>query len=109
MLSALRPRGFKVTALLGCVRNSIGADAYVSDEVMTSRGGVPVVIGNTDAEGRMVLADMLTALLPDAERAADHHPGRATDLPVSEGSWLYAFYRMERLKHGQEEAACPFS
>ena len=34
-------------------------DAYVSDELFTSRAGVRVRIGNTDAEGRMAMADVL--------------------------------------------------
>ncbi len=59
LLAAAQPPGLRATALLGCVRNSIGADAYVSDEVIRSRAGVHVVVGNTDAEGRMVLADLL--------------------------------------------------
>lgn len=70
-LAAAKPKGFKATAWLGCVRNSIGADAYVADEIMESRGGVRVVIGNTDAEGRMVLGDMLAAMRADAESAGN--------------------------------------
>ena len=34
-------------------------DCYVSDEVITSRAGVRVRVVNTDAEGRMVMADLL--------------------------------------------------
>ncbi|MEJ7734857.1 MAG: aminopeptidase, partial [Polyangiaceae bacterium] len=45
--------------LLGLVRNSIGEESFVSDEVIRSRAGVRVRIGNTDAEGRLVLADLL--------------------------------------------------
>lgn len=51
----------RVIGLLGLVRNSIGEDAFVSDEIITARSGVRVRIGNTDAEGRLVLADLLTA------------------------------------------------
>ncbi len=39
---------------------SCGADSYVADEVITSHAGVRVSVGNTDAEGRMVLADCLS-------------------------------------------------
>jgi leucyl aminopeptidase len=67
-VAALRPRGIRVVAELGCVRNSIGADAYVADEIVRSHAGVRVRIGNTDAEGRMVLADLLSHL---RERARD--------------------------------------
>lgn len=70
-LAEAKPKGLRATALLGCVRNSIGADAYVADEIIESRGGVRVVIGNTDAEGRMVLGDLLAALREEAVRAAD--------------------------------------
>ena len=34
-------------------------EAYVSDELFTSRAGVRLRIGNTDAEGRMAMADVL--------------------------------------------------
>lgn len=39
----------RITALLGFVRNSIGSDAYVSDEIITSRAGAKVLVVNTDA------------------------------------------------------------
>jgi len=34
-------------------------ECYVADEIITSRAGVRVRVGNTDAEGRMVMADVL--------------------------------------------------
>jgi len=51
--------GVEVIGLLGFVRNSIGEEAFVSDEIIPSRAGVRVRIGNTDAEGRLILADLL--------------------------------------------------
>ena len=39
---------------MAMVRNSVGSDAYVADEIITSRAGVRLRVGNTDAEGRMV-------------------------------------------------------
>jgi leucyl aminopeptidase len=62
VLSLLKPRGVRVVGLLGVLRNSLGADAYVSDEIIRSHAGVRVRIGNTDAEGRLVLADLLSHL-----------------------------------------------
>lgn len=41
------------------VRNSVGENSYVADEMFTSRAGKRVRVGNTDAEGRMILADVL--------------------------------------------------
>jgi leucyl aminopeptidase len=53
---------------MAMVRNSIGSEAYVADELITSRAGVRVRIGNTDAEGRMVMADVLCHM---KERSAE--------------------------------------
>jgi leucyl aminopeptidase len=61
--------GLRVVALLGMVRNSIGEESYVSDEIITARSGARVRIGNTDAEGRLVLADLLAALRENADTA----------------------------------------
>jgi leucyl aminopeptidase len=69
-LGESQPAGVRVVGLIGAVRNSVGADAYVSDEIITSRAGVRVRIGNTDAEGRLVLADLLAALREEAATAA---------------------------------------
>jgi leucyl aminopeptidase len=68
-LSILKPKGIKVVAELGLVRNSIGSDAFVTDEIITSHAGVRVRIGNTDAEGRLVLADLLSHLRIQAQTA----------------------------------------
>jgi leucyl aminopeptidase len=62
--------GLRVIALLGMVRNSIGEESFVSDEIITARSGVRVRIGNTDAEGRLVLADLLAALKEGADPAS---------------------------------------
>ncbi|KAF8966531.1 hypothetical protein BGZ46_000355 [Entomortierella lignicola] len=58
-LAELKPKHVNVTAILSLVRNSVGSNAYVSDEVIYSRAGVRVLVGNTDAEGRMVMTDPL--------------------------------------------------
>jgi leucyl aminopeptidase len=52
--------------LIPAVENSIGGAAYRPGDVWRSRKGLTVEIGNTDAEGRLVLADALAAA--DAER-----------------------------------------
>ncbi|XP_055337635.1 putative aminopeptidase W07G4.4 [Paramacrobiotus metropolitanus] len=58
-LSILKPKGIRVVGSMSMVRNSIGENCYVADEIITSRAGVRVRVGNTDAEGRMVMADLL--------------------------------------------------
>lgn len=61
-VAELEPQGVKVVAEIAAVRNSIGAEAFVSDEIITGHSGVRVRIGNTDAEGRLVMADLLSRL-----------------------------------------------
>ena len=56
----------QLRVLIPAVENSVGAAAYRPGDVWTSRRGLTVEIGNTDAEGRLVLADALAAA--DVER-----------------------------------------
>lgn len=58
----IQPKGLKVIAELAVVRNNIGETAFVSDEIITGRSGVRVRIGNTDAEGRLIMADCLARM-----------------------------------------------
>jgi len=59
----------RVTALLPLAENAIGASSYRPGDVVTVHGGTTVEVVNTDAEGRMVLADALAHA--DAELAPD--------------------------------------
>ena len=49
----------EVHAFVGAVENMIGGDAYKPDDVLKSRKGDTIEVRNTDAEGRLVLADVL--------------------------------------------------
>jgi leucyl aminopeptidase len=49
----------QLRVLLPCVENSVDALSYRPGDVLRSRKGLTVEIGNTDAEGRLVLADAL--------------------------------------------------
>ena len=53
--------GLKVQlrVLLPLVENSISANAYRPQDVLTTRKGITVEISNTDAEGRLILCDAL--------------------------------------------------
>jgi len=59
ILAKLKPPHLKVVGSMAMVRNSVGADCYVADELVVSRAGRRVRVGNTDAEGRMVMVDLL--------------------------------------------------
>lgn len=56
----------ELRVLIPAVENSVGSRAYRPGDVWRSRKGLTVEIGNTDAEGRLVLADALCEA--DAER-----------------------------------------
>jgi leucyl aminopeptidase len=56
----------RLRALVPAVENAIAGNAYRPGDVLRTRKGITVEVGNTDAEGRLVLADALT--LADAER-----------------------------------------
>lgn len=44
---------------IGCVENSISGHAMRPSDVLQTRAGLTVEVGNTDAEGRLVLCDLL--------------------------------------------------
>ncbi|SFL32155.1 leucyl aminopeptidase family protein [Shimia haliotis] len=49
----------RLRVLIPAVENSVSGDAFRPGDVLTSRAGLTVEINNTDAEGRLVLADAL--------------------------------------------------
>ena len=61
------------------VENSISGNAYRPSDVITTRLGKTVEIGNTDAEGRLVLADALTL-------ASEHGAERIIDFATLTGA-----------------------
>ncbi len=56
----------RLRVLIPAVENSIAGDAFRPGDVLHSRKGLTVEVGNTDAEGRLVLADALA--LADEEK-----------------------------------------
>jgi leucyl aminopeptidase len=58
----------RLRLLVPAVENSISANAFRPGDVIATRKGLSVEIGNTDAEGRLILADALTEA--DRERPA---------------------------------------
>ncbi len=58
MIMALKLK-VRLRVLVPAVENSISAGAFRPQDVLTSRKGLTVEVNNTDAEGRLVLADAL--------------------------------------------------
>lgn len=50
----------EVHAIVGATENMIGGNAFKPDDVLMSREGKSIEVKNTDAEGRLVLADCLS-------------------------------------------------
>src|SRR5512147_1777979 len=49
----------EVHGFIGAVENMIGGNAYKPDDVLKAKNGKTIEVRNTDAEGRLVLADVL--------------------------------------------------
>ena len=74
----------KVAAIVGLVENRIAPDAYLVDDVITSMSGKTIEIKNTDAEGRLVLADALTYI------QRYHQPHSVVDVATLTGAVVAA-------------------
>lgn len=61
MIKAISELGLdiEVHAFVGAVENMIGGNAYKPDDVLRAKNGKTIEVRNTDAEGRLVLADVL--------------------------------------------------
>lgn len=68
-----------VVGLAPVVDNMISGRAYRQQEVVTASNGITIEIGNTDAEGRMLLADALVY-------AARFEPAAVVDIATLTGS-----------------------
>ena len=49
----------EVHAIVGAVENMLGGNAYKPDDILRAKNGKTIEVRNTDAEGRLVLADCL--------------------------------------------------
>ncbi|WP_370230099.1 M17 family metallopeptidase, partial [Cognatishimia sp.] len=56
----------QLRVLIPAVENAVNGDAFRPGDILTARNGLTVEINNTDAEGRLVLADALTLATEDA-------------------------------------------
>lgn len=50
----------RLRVIVPAVENAVGGNAFRPQDILTSRKGLTVEVNNTDAEGRLVLADALT-------------------------------------------------
>ena len=69
----------RLVALVAAVENAVSADAFRPGDILSSRKGLTIEIGNTDAEGRLILADALA-------RASEHSPDLTLDFATLTGA-----------------------
>jgi leucyl aminopeptidase len=69
----------RLAVLVPTVENAVSSDSMRPGDVLQTRKGLTVEIGNTDAEGRLILADALT-------RAGEHSPELTLDLATLTGA-----------------------
>lgn len=60
----------EVHGVMGLAENLVSGNAYKPGDVLTARSGRTIEINNTDAEGRLVLADLLDYVRTEVEPAA---------------------------------------
>lgn len=72
-----------VVGYMGLVENMVSGKSYKLGDVLKARNGVTIEVHNTDAEGRLVLADVLSY-------AADQKPARMIDLATLTGACVVA-------------------
>ena len=65
--------------LVPAAENAVAGNAFRPGDVLRSRAGISVEIGNTDAEGRLLLGDALT-------RASEHQPALILDFATLTGA-----------------------
>ncbi|QQS59034.1 leucyl aminopeptidase family protein [Candidatus Peregrinibacteria bacterium] len=73
-----------VLAVLPVVENTVSRDAYLPDDVLHMYNGMTVEVDNTDAEGRLILADAL------AYAEEKYKPRAIVDLATLTGACVYA-------------------
>ena len=95
----------RLVILTPVVENAIGGDAMRPGDVLQTRAGLTVEVGNTDAEGRLILADALT-------RAAELKPALTLDFAtltgaarIAMGPFVIPFWTDDDRLAGQIEAA----
>lgn len=69
-----------VVGIIGLVENMVAGNAYKPDDIITARSGKTVEIVNTDAEGRLVLADILDYVQDN------YKPAKIVDLATLTGA-----------------------
>lgn len=95
----------QLRVLIPAVENSVSADAFRPQDILNSRKGLTVEINNTDAEGRLVLADALALADEDTPDAIISMATLTGAARVAVGPDLAPFYAQSDASATALEAA----
>ncbi len=82
-IGAIKPRGLEIHFIIASCENMINGSAFHPGDVITASNGKTIEINNTDAEGRLTLADALTY-------ASNLNPDTIVDLATLTGACVIA-------------------
>ena len=89
----------RVVGVVGATENLPSGHAVKPGDIVTARSGITIEVNNTDAEGRLVLADCLT-------HARDEGAERLIDLATLTGGVVSAFGNVHAALMGNDDAWC---
>jgi len=69
----------RLVVIVAAVENAISGGAFRPGDILATRQGLTIEVANTDAEGRLILADALT-------RAGEHRPDLTLDFATLTGA-----------------------
>ncbi len=79
----LAPENVEIHGFVGAAENMPDGNSYRPDDVIRMRNGKTVEVGNTDAEGRITLGDVLTY-------ASEQQPDKIVDMATLTGACVVA-------------------
>jgi leucyl aminopeptidase len=89
----------RVVSVIGATENMVSARAVRPGDIVRAKSGITIEVNNTDAEGRLVLADCLT-------HARDQGAERLIDLATLTGGIVATFGPVHAGLMGNDDAWC---
>ncbi|NPA14192.1 MAG: leucyl aminopeptidase [Aquificae bacterium] len=81
--AGLAPKNVEIHGFVGAAENMPDGNSYRPDDIIRMRNGKTVEVGNTDAEGRITLGDVLTY-------ASEQQPDKIVDMATLTGACVVA-------------------
>jgi leucyl aminopeptidase len=89
----------RLVTVIGATENMVSARAVRPGDIVRAKAGITIEVNNTDAEGRLVLADCLT-------HARDQGAERLIDLATLTGGIVSTFGRVHAGLMGNDDGWC---